>query len=135
MAWFRACPFTLVVQAEDFARAGEGDEFDFARIARLEAHRGARGNVQPKAARGFAIESQRGVHFVEMEMAADLDRTVAGVRDFDALCLEADVGLEIAARDDFAGNDLVRESSDHRIGLMDGDSFVPSGNVASTCTS
>ena len=40
-------------------------------------------DVQPESACGHAIEAQRFVDFVEVEVRADLDRPVADVRDFD----------------------------------------------------
>ena len=71
------------VQAEDLAGAAELHERHFLGFARLEAHRGAGGmsRCMPKAV--LAIEIQRLVHFEKMEVAADLDRTVAGVDGFD----------------------------------------------------
>ena len=66
-----------IVSAADHLAAGDRDERDGFRVARLEAHRRARGNIEPLAV-GFAtIELQRGVGFDEVVMAADLDRTIA----------------------------------------------------------
>src|SRR5690606_6662313 len=47
------------VQAEDLAEAGEGDELDALGVAGLEAHGGARGNVEPETARRGAVEAER----------------------------------------------------------------------------
>lgn len=54
----------------------------------------------------FAIEAQRGVRFVAMVLAGDLDRAAASVRHFHALRREADIGFEIGtgSGDDFAGD-------------------------------
>ena len=42
-------PSTSRFEPEDLARAAERDQLDLARVARLEAHRGAGGDVQPHA--------------------------------------------------------------------------------------
>ena len=76
------------------AVAGEGDQFDFAGVAGLEADGGAGGDVEAEAAGGGAIEVQGGVDFEEMEVAADLDGAVAGVGDGEGDELEAGVGFE-----------------------------------------
>ena len=80
----------LIEFAHDFAEesvndavAGQRHQRDRAFLAGLEAHRGAGGDVQPEAARGGAIEFERGIGLEEMIMRADLDRPVAGVRDFE----------------------------------------------------
>ena len=62
---------------EDHARAGELHQFDLFLLARLEAHGGPGGDIQPHAAALVAIEMQRVVHFEEMIVAADLNGAVA----------------------------------------------------------
>jgi hypothetical protein len=63
--------------------AGERDQLDAALLARLEAHGGARGDVQAHAARRGAVEAERRVGLGEVIVRADLDRPVAGVLDDD----------------------------------------------------
>jgi hypothetical protein len=96
----------FVVEAEDVAVAGEGYEFDFAGVAGLETDGCAGGDVEAEAARGGAIEIERGVDLEEMEMAADLDGAVAGVGHGDSDEFEAGIGLEGRAGgwDDFSGD-------------------------------
>ena len=69
--------------------AAERDEHDAALLPRLEAHRGARGDVQAHAVRGRAVEAQRRVGLGEVIVRADLDRPVAGVLDDDRARLAA----------------------------------------------
>src|SRR5262249_31356104 len=63
------------------ARTGIGDEPDAAAFARLEAHGRSRWNVETETACLRAVELKRWVRFVEMIVAADLDRAVAAVND------------------------------------------------------
>ena len=51
------------------------------RLARLEAHGSAGGDVETEAARRFAIKVQPGIGFVKVIVRADLDRPVTGVGD------------------------------------------------------
>ena len=60
-----------------------GREPHRARLAGLEAHRRAGGDVEPHALGALAVELQRLVGLEEMIVAADLDRPVAGVGDLD----------------------------------------------------
>ncbi len=85
----------FVVEAVDFASSCEGDELDFFGIAGFEAHGGSGGDIEAKSTRGFAIESEGFVDFVEMEVAADLDGAVAGIADSGGNGGEADVGLQL----------------------------------------
>src|ERR1700761_6306885 len=82
----------LAVEAIDDAIARQRDEFDGAFLARLEAHGGARRDVETKAARRFAIERERRVHLVEVIVRADLHGTIARVRyrhaDGGASCIQ-----------------------------------------------
>lgn len=71
----------------------KGRQRDLLRFSRLEAGRESGGNVEVKALRESSIEVQCLVHFVEVKMTADLDRTVAGV--FDIYDLSRASGLEI----------------------------------------
>src|SRR5690606_9684862 len=110
-----------VVEAVDDPVSGEGDERDRAFVAGFEADGGACGDVEAEAAGGLPVEAERGVHFGEMEVRADLDRTVAGVRHRDFKSLKAGVGFEVGRvgwGEDFAGNhrDLRFEISDFRLG-------------------
>ena len=77
-------PFDELVQPEDFARAADRDQLDLARVARLEAHRGAGRDVQPHAVGRRAIELEPAVHLEEMAVRPDLHRTVAAVADLEA---------------------------------------------------
>src|SRR3954451_22665424 len=61
------------------AGAAELDEFHFFLLAGFEADGSACGDVEPHAARRFAIEFERVVHFEEMVMTADLYGAVAGM--------------------------------------------------------
>src|SRR5690606_29802044 len=81
------------------------DERDAARLPGLEAHGRAGGNVQTKPARGFAIERQRVVDLVEVVVRADLNRTIAGIRDYEHDFRAAGVQLDLAVVDEeFSGN-------------------------------
>ena len=62
----------------DFAAAGEGDDLNFARHARLKANCRASRDVQAKAKRLVTVKLQCGVDLVKMEVAADLYRPVTG---------------------------------------------------------
>src|SRR4051794_15049490 len=76
---------------------------------------------------------KRGIDLKEMEVTADLDRAIPGVRDLDPDGLQPDIGWEFRGfrgYDDFSG-----DHKGQRIGLCTVTSFVPSGNVASTWTS
>src|SRR4051794_7266462 len=67
-----------------------------ARLARLEADGGARGDVEAHTARALAIEGKSRVGLIEMIMRADLDRTIAGVGDVDGHGRLAGVQLDLA---------------------------------------
>lgn len=53
-------------EAVDLAVPGQRDELDGPRLARLETHGGAGGDVEAVAARRFAIERERGIGLVEV---------------------------------------------------------------------
>src|SRR5262249_14477528 len=95
----------LALEAVALAAAEVGREPHGARLAGLEAHRGAGGDVEPHAAGALAIELQRLVGLGEMIVAADLDRPVAGVGDFQRDGSTALVQLELAVGGkDFTGD-------------------------------
>src|SRR5690606_5950758 len=100
------------------------------RLARLEALRGTRRDVEAKAPRGMAVEGERIVGFLEVVMRADLDRPVAGVGDHERDALAPHVDFDIA----IGGVDLSRDhhGAPHTIGWWTVTSLVPSGKVAST---
>ena len=119
-------PHHLAGEAVDDALARQRDQLDRARLARLEAHRGAGRDVEPEAARRGAIEGQRRVGLEEVVVRADLDRPVAGVgdRQRDRRAARRSARARRRRTNEFAG--------DHGIGWCTVTSFVPSGNVAST---
>src|SRR5215469_10813445 len=123
----------VLAEAVHRALAGERDQRDLAGLPGLEAHRGARRDVEPHAARLLAIELQRRIGLEEMIVRADLDRPVAGVGDGERHGLATGVEGDLAGLDEQLARDhgaLVL--SYHRIGSCTVTSFVPSGNVAST---
>src|SRR3546814_12169091 len=61
-------------EAEHPARTGQLDQFDFARLPRLEAHGGAGRDVQAHTPRAVPIEAQRVVGLDEVVVRADLER-------------------------------------------------------------
>ncbi len=69
------------VESIDGFRAGDFGELHALGVAGLEAHGGARGNIQAHAEGLRAVEAQLAVGLEEMEMRADLDGPVAGVGD------------------------------------------------------
>ena len=94
-----------LAEAEHPAEARERHQADLARLARLEAHGRAGGNVEAAAARLGAVELQGRVGFSEMVVRADLDRPVAGVGDRQRDGGAAGVELDVAGDgDDFAGD-------------------------------
>src|SRR5438105_3578362 len=58
-------------------------------FAGFEAHRSARGNIQPASPRRVAIEIERAIGFREVVMAADLDGPIAPVGDLQVDCVAA----------------------------------------------
>ena len=68
-----------VVAAADDPVAGNVDQVDRTRFSGFESHGGARGDVQPLAIGGVAVEREAGVGLDEVVMAADLDGAVAEV--------------------------------------------------------
>jgi hypothetical protein len=84
------------VEAIDPALAGERHQLHAARLAGLEAHRGAGGDVEPKAARRRPVESERRIGLGKVIVRADLDRPVAGVGDDQPEGFAAGVELDVA---------------------------------------
>src|SRR5581483_286376 len=94
-----------LLEAEHPPAARKRHEAHLARLAGLEAHRGAGGNVEPASAGDVAVELQGLVGLGEVVVGADLDRPVAGVGDRQRHGLAAGVDLDVAwSRDDLAGD-------------------------------
>ena len=70
---------------------GNLDERDAFGFARFESHRSARRYVQASAGRGLPIELERPIRLREVIVAADLNRPIAEVGDFDLNRLTARV--------------------------------------------
>src|SRR6266849_5927059 len=73
------------VQAVDLSRAGQLHERHDLLVAGLEAHGGARGDVEPHAPGLASLEPERAVGLEEVEMRAHLDRPASFIRDDVAL--------------------------------------------------
>ena len=84
----------LAVEPDDAPLSGVSDEPDLAGLPRLEAGRRPGRDVEPVAARLFAIEVESRVGLVEMIMRADLYRAVAGIGD-----IRVTVGRPAPSRD------------------------------------
>ncbi len=69
----------IASEAIDLALACERHERHLAGGSGLEAHRRSRRNVEAHATRLFPARSEGGIGLVEMIVAADLDRPVAGL--------------------------------------------------------
>src|SRR5689334_15702706 len=87
----------LAVEAVDDAQPTVLDEPHRALLARLEADRGARRDVEAIAARRLALEQQRGVRLVKVIMRADLHRPVAAVLHLHLERRAADVQRDVGA--------------------------------------
>src|SRR6516162_3737187 len=72
-------PHHRLVETIHQARARVGDQRNFARLARFEAHSRSGRNVQAIPTSSLSIKGQSGIRFGEMIVTADLDRSVAGV--------------------------------------------------------
>src|SRR6185437_652481 len=98
-------PHHGAAEAVDGAFSRECNKPHVAGLARLEAHRGAGGDIEPHAARLLAFELQRRIGFEEMIVRADLDRTVAGVGDRQRHGLAAGIELDLTVLDEeFTGD-------------------------------
>ena len=74
-------------------------------LSRIEPHRGAGGDVEPHAARLFAVELQRRIGFEEMIMRADLDRPISAIGNRERHGLAAGIEFDLAVLDEeFAGD-------------------------------
>src|ERR1700690_2548152 len=111
MIWLRllrTCsqlPHYFAAEAVDGAFSRERHELHVAGLSRLEPHGGAGGDVEPHAARFFAVEFQRGVGLEEMVVGADLDRSIAGIGDRQGHRLAAGIELDLAVLDEeFTGD-------------------------------
>src|SRR5215813_12116903 len=71
----------LLVESEHEPRAAVRHEPHLAGLARLEPHSRSRRNVEAISDCCLSIERQRGVRLSEMKVTANLNRSVAGVRD------------------------------------------------------
>src|ERR1700730_14778944 len=90
----------VAAKAVDDALAGERHQLHVARLPRLEPHRGAGGDIEPHAARLFAVELQRRIGLEEMVVRADLDRTVAGIGNGQCYRLAAGSKFDLAVLDE-----------------------------------
>src|SRR6266404_8199155 len=77
----RQCSHDRLVEAINQACAPVGDKPNFTGLARLEAHSRSRRNVQAIPKSSLSIECKSCVGLGEVIMTADLDRSVACVRD------------------------------------------------------
>lgn len=89
-----------VVAAADDLVAANLDERDRLGIARLEADRGAGGDVEAEAVRAGAVKLELRVRLDEVVVRADLHRSVALAGD-----LETDAATALVERDLFLGHD------------------------------
>src|SRR5260221_12170865 len=77
----RQCSHDRRVEAINHARAPIGDQPNFTGLARLEAHSRSRRNVQATPKSSLSIKGESRVGLSELIMTADLDWSVACVRD------------------------------------------------------
>ena len=71
-------------KAVDIALARKVNELHRALLARLKAHRHARGNIEPHAARCITLKAKGGVGFGKVVVRADLNRTIRCVLNHEA---------------------------------------------------
>src|SRR5437868_14031819 len=86
----------LLAEAIDLALAGERHEGNLARLAGLEAHGGAGGDVGAVPTCRRAVELQGAVGLGEVIVGADLDRPVAGIGHGDRDGRAAGIDLDCA---------------------------------------
>src|SRR5258708_8621086 len=115
-----------------FAATHVGREPHGARLAGLEAHGGAGGDVEAHTLGPLAVEPESLVGLEEMIVAANLDRPVAGVGDLQRDRVAALAGIEFKFT--LRGEDFtwLHLGVPQRIGLCTVTSLVPSGKVAAT---
>jgi hypothetical protein len=104
----------FAIQTVDFALARQRYYFHLTLVARLEANGRAGGNVEPETPRRRAIKPKRVVNLKEMKMAADLDRTIAGIRHEQTFRFEANIRVQ--GKSVFLGNDFTWDHDYYRIG-------------------
>src|SRR3974390_895351 len=98
-------PHHLAAEAVDRALARERHELHLASLPGLEPHRRAGGDIEPHAARFFAVEFQRRIGLEEMVVRADLDRTIAGIGHRQRHGLAARIEVDLSVLDEaFAGD-------------------------------
>ena len=108
-----------------------GTSVDVDRDAWLESHGSAGRDVEAVTARRGAVECERRVGFGEVVVRSDLHGPVAAVLDVQRHDRTPDIEFDRRRRARrFAGNHIAST-----IGSCNVTSLVPSGNVASTCTS
>src|SRR6516165_6920709 len=90
----------VLPEAIDHPLACERDQRDFARLARLEAHGRAGGDIEPHAARLFAIELQRRIGLEKMIVRPDLDRPIATIGDREHNRLAIGIELDLPVLDE-----------------------------------
>src|SRR5258707_14623274 len=90
----------VLPEAIDHPLACERDQRDLARLARLEAHGRASGDIEPHAARLFAIELQRQIGLEKMIVRPDLDRPIAAIGDREHNRLAIGIELDLPVLDE-----------------------------------
>src|SRR5690606_15346506 len=124
------------VQAVHLAFSAQADELYRLFLTRLETDGGAGGNVQPVPEGEQAVEAELFVHFKKMNMRSDLNRSISLIGYGQRYSVPTFIDDEVL----FCGDAILpgyhlASSFQIRIGSCTVTSFVPSGNVASTCTS
>jgi hypothetical protein len=77
--WVRRQAIRQGIEAGEFTAAAEADKRHLFALTRFKANGRAGGNVEAHAERRRSIGVQRLVHFEEMIVRADLNRTIAGI--------------------------------------------------------
>src|SRR5438477_5008600 len=97
-----------IVEAEKLSGAAKYRNGHLLGLARLEANRGPRRDIEMHAERRRPVEVERPVGFEKMVMATDLNRTVAGIHDLDGRLQSTRIELDLSViRDNFAWDDGV----------------------------
>ena len=93
------------VQTPDLSPSAEWDQRDLLFLTRLETDCGAGRDVEAHPVRSRALEGEGAVHFEEMEMRADLNRSITRVGDDEIDDGAADVCLDgLGAKKVLTGN-------------------------------
>src|SRR5262249_6526449 len=92
--------FAQRVEPVDLAEPGKLDQGHHLLVAGLEAHRGARGHVEPHSPGETTLEAQRTVDLEEVEVGADLDGPIRGVGHGELDGAPARVGLDVPLAED-----------------------------------